>query len=203
SPFRTSAHTFRERQSDRKSAHRRVDLSAVGIEANDTMDIISTKGVATALGVSEATVKRWADAGMLRCFRTRGGHRKFRMRDVKASPGDETPPPPPPPAESATMPVSTSAELRADPEDARALALGGDVEGLVTLVASEHARGVPLALVFDRVIAPAMQEIGEGWARGTVSVAQEHVATNAVGDMLARLRPLVEGRARQDRGRAF
>lgn len=53
------------------------------------MDIISTKGVADVLGVSEATVKRWADAGLLRCFRTRGGHRKFRLRDLRAFLSDE------------------------------------------------------------------------------------------------------------------
>src|SRR5205085_5271334 len=124
-----------------QTAHLRVVLSAPRIEANDTMDIISTKGVAAALGVSEATVKRWADAGMLRCFRTRGGHRKFRMRDVKAFLEDENPPQGARPAESATMPIA-NAELRTDPEEARTLALAGDVEGLVTLVAKQHARGV-------------------------------------------------------------
>src|SRR6478736_9497515 len=46
------------------------------------VDIISTRQVAELLAVSEATVKRWADAGTLRCFRTPGGHRKFRMEDV-------------------------------------------------------------------------------------------------------------------------
>ena len=53
------------------------------------MDIISTKQVAQVLGVSEATVKRWSDAGTLRCFRTPGGHRKFRLRDVKAFLADQ------------------------------------------------------------------------------------------------------------------
>ena len=29
-------------------------------------------------------MKRWADAGEIDCFRTPGGHRKFRLRDVTA-----------------------------------------------------------------------------------------------------------------------
>jgi len=93
--------------------------------------------------------------------------------------------------------------MRADPEEARALALAGDVDGLVTLVANTHLRGIPLAWVFDRVIAPAMHEIGEGRVRGTVSVAQEHMATNAISETIARVRPLVESRQRPDRGRAL
>src|ERR1700694_6209656 len=45
-------------------------------------DVLSTRQVAQLLGVGEASVKRWADAGEIDCFRTPGGHRKFRLRDV-------------------------------------------------------------------------------------------------------------------------
>src|SRR2546423_349712 len=39
----------------------------------------STKELAEMWDVSESTVKRWADAGALRCRKTVGGHRKFEM----------------------------------------------------------------------------------------------------------------------------
>jgi excisionase family DNA binding protein len=162
------------------------------------MDIISTKGVAEVLGVSEATVKRWADAGMLRCFRTRGGHRKFRLRDVRAFLNDEQQ------VVAAPAPVAPpSTELSDEQREVRALALAGDVDGLVSLVANQHLRGVRLATTFDATIGPALNDIGEGWARGAVSVAQEHLASNAISEMLARVRPLVESRSRPDRGRAL
>lgn len=35
------------------------------------------------LGVSESTIRRWADAGDLRSFRTRGGHRRILEDDLK------------------------------------------------------------------------------------------------------------------------
>lgn len=35
------------------------------------------------LGVNESTVRRWADAGQIRCFRTPGGHRRFAERDLQ------------------------------------------------------------------------------------------------------------------------
>jgi MerR family transcriptional regulator, light-induced transcriptional regulator len=42
----------------------------------------STREVAQMWNVSESTVKRWADAFGLRCYRTPGGHRRFRLEDI-------------------------------------------------------------------------------------------------------------------------
>lgn len=40
--------------------------------------------VADLFGVTVQTVGDWADAGQLPCFRTPGGHRRFRREDVEA-----------------------------------------------------------------------------------------------------------------------
>ena len=42
----------------------------------------STREVAQMWNVSESTVKRWADTSGLHCYRTPGGHRKFRPASV-------------------------------------------------------------------------------------------------------------------------
>jgi hypothetical protein len=42
----------------------------------------STADLARVCGVSISTIKRWTDAGLLRCVRTPGGHRKYRVQDV-------------------------------------------------------------------------------------------------------------------------
>ncbi|UCE02872.1 MAG: helix-turn-helix domain-containing protein [Candidatus Latescibacterota bacterium] len=42
----------------------------------------STTELARICGVSISTIKRWTDSGVLRCVRTPGGHRKFRLQDV-------------------------------------------------------------------------------------------------------------------------
>jgi excisionase family DNA binding protein len=42
----------------------------------------STREVAQMWNVSESTVKRWADTSGLHCYRTPGGHRKFRLEDL-------------------------------------------------------------------------------------------------------------------------
>ena len=38
--------------------------------------VFSPKQVAMALGVSEASIKRWVDKGLIECIKTDGGHRK-------------------------------------------------------------------------------------------------------------------------------
>jgi excisionase family DNA binding protein len=42
----------------------------------------STREVAQMWNVSESTVKRWADDSGLQCYRTPGGHRRFRLEDI-------------------------------------------------------------------------------------------------------------------------
>jgi excisionase family DNA binding protein len=44
---------------------------------------ITLGAAAKLLGVSESTVRRWADAGELRSYRTSGGHRRVRTEDLK------------------------------------------------------------------------------------------------------------------------
>lgn len=45
---------------------------------------LTTQQVAALFAVHPATVVRWADDGQLPCFRTPGGHRRFRREDVEA-----------------------------------------------------------------------------------------------------------------------
>lgn len=147
------------------------------------MDIISTRAVAEVLGVSEATVKRWSDAGTLRCFRTPGGHRKFRLRDVKAFLADQDGQPEP----AVAAPVG---KLTPEQVKARTLALAGDVDGLVSLVANQHIQGISLARTLEEIFHPATQDIAQASAQGKLSAAEEIAATRALGDAMARARPL-------------
>jgi MerR family transcriptional regulator, light-induced transcriptional regulator len=162
------------------------------------MDILSTRSVAEMLGVSEATVKRWSDAGTLKCFRTPGGHRKFRLRDVRSFLSDQEAGGP-----DVVMVAAPVTAVTDEQREVRALALSGDVDALVSFVANQRLQGRTLAQTFDTMVAPAMADIGEGWAQGKVSAAQEHMASASIIDMVARVRPLVERSTRSDRGRAL
>ena len=189
------------------------------------MDVISTRQVADLLAVSEATVKRWADAGTLRCFRTPGGHRKFRMADVaeflrshnyesvshmglapvasmpdasvEGQPGGERAPS----FIGGIGGVDTA--IQQEPETVirfRNLALAADVDGLVSLIAQQRLRGHSLAAICDGMINAALIDVGDRWQRGVLTVSQEHMAAGAVIESLARTRPLLE-RATAHRGK--
>src|SRR3989454_10322544 len=166
-------------------------------------DVLSTRQVATLLGVGEATVKRWADAGEIDCFRTPGGHRKFRLRDVTAFVQKRQ--------YQTAGPLPAAVAQGADELGEQAIrhfaeaALRGDAPALVAQLAGLRLRGHSLAELFDEIATPALHRIGDEWAQGKLSVAEEHVAAQAVIDAVARSQPLAEPPGepvRADRGTA-
>ena len=44
--------------------------------------LLSPRELAQAIGVSESSLKRWADAGQIRVARTAGGHRRISIADA-------------------------------------------------------------------------------------------------------------------------
>jgi len=48
---------------------------------------------------------------------------------------------------------------------------------------------MPLAVLYQRVIAPAMHELGRLWEEGAITTADEHLATGLTHRVLAALRP--------------
>jgi len=156
------------------------------------------------LGVGEATVKRWADAGEIDCFRTPGGHRKFRLRDVTAFVNKRQ--------YHASGPLPSGLPQGASEMGEVALqffqdaALRGDAVALVGQIAGLRLRGHSLSELFDELAAPALHRVGERWAQSRLSVADEHVASQAVIDAVARSQLLAEPPGepvRADRGTAI
>jgi len=50
----------------------------------DSTDWLSLAEASERLGVHPTTLRRWANAGAIPCFRTPGGHRRFRSSDLAA-----------------------------------------------------------------------------------------------------------------------
>lgn len=53
-------------------------------QGETTVRWVSLARACSILGVNESTVRRWADAEKIRCFRTPGGHRRFAEADLIA-----------------------------------------------------------------------------------------------------------------------
>jgi excisionase family DNA binding protein len=45
---------------------------------------VSLRRACEILGADESTLRRWADSGRLKCYRTPGGHRRFALSDLEA-----------------------------------------------------------------------------------------------------------------------
>jgi methanogenic corrinoid protein MtbC1 len=82
-----------------------------------------------------------------------------------------------------------------------------DLAGAYKVASRALERGMSMAALYQRVIAPAMHQLGRLWEEGVITVADEHLATALTHRLLAVLRPpqLLEltPDARSDRPRAM
>ena len=151
---------------------------------------LTTREVASLCRVSDATVKRWEDAGLLNSERTSGGHRRFRADEVarfqreqnlgiKHSHADE----------SMLKVRIRRREIKDDSHCAlfHSLVAGAEEEAANILI-SAYLRGEPLTNIFDNLVCSAMKCIGELWYKGELSVAQEHLATRTACNAIHKMR---------------
>ena len=149
-------------------------------------DNLTTKAVAKLLRVSEATVKRWADSGLLQSDKTVGGHRRFSLnavahlrRELGIGPGTDK--------SRQNTQKRKRVDLPAPVQFADTLLRADEKEAGAVLVQA-YLNGAPLTTLFDETIAKAMHHIGELWFKGSITVADEHLATRVVFSALQTLR---------------
>ncbi|HYP00257.1 MAG TPA: B12-binding domain-containing protein [Pyrinomonadaceae bacterium] len=165
---------------------------------------LTSKEAARLLGASEASVKRWADGGLLPSEKTAGGHRRFRPEDValflreKARGATATrrgganfsAATPSPEANDAPLPLTVESDEALVETLFGALA-SGDAEETSALLVKSYLQGKPPASICDELLAAAMRRIGDLWHRGELTIADEHLATRAALDALQTLDKVV------------
>lgn len=155
-------------------------------------EVLSTRQMAEAIGVSESSIKRWADDGSLRVARTAGGHRRIPMpeaiRFIR---------------ETGAVVVQPAILGLEDVATARGVGEGGDDERLYAFLiegAAAQARGLVQSLylaghsvadIVDGPMRQAMRRIGELWRHQPDGVFFEHRATDICVQALTRLRLLL------------
>jgi excisionase family DNA binding protein len=128
-------------------------------------DLMTTVDVGRLAGVGPTAVKRWADEGLLPCLRTAGGHRRFQR-----------------------------AEVERFLQGHRAAA----THSLVDLLLRTEGLGVEARLLAERgrlgswvavaeSLGAVLAEIGLRWRAGSVSIIQEHLASERLSRALARI----------------
>lgn len=152
-------------------------------------ELVTPKQVARAIGVSESSLKRWCDRGLLSSVRTAGGHRRIPMSSVVTFLRNSQHPLVEP--EIIGLPATCGRTAwvasRARSQLAGAL-IEGDEEKSRKIVADIWLAGQPLPTVCDEVIAAAFRDIGEQWACQTADVYQERRACSIMLNILHELR---------------
>lgn len=154
-------------------------------------DWISPKQAARALGVSESSLKRWCDRGLLKITRTAGGHRQLPVSEVVRFAREQQHPvvcaevlglP-------AVGPQSLLALDRAAPLLTQAL-LAGDERQSSRIVFDLYLARHRLSVIFDSVVTVAFQAIGEKWECHQAEVYEERQGCEIVRHLLSALRRL-------------
>lgn len=133
--------------------------------------MLTTTEAAALAAVAPSTIKRWADQGVLPSVRTAGGHRRFdrnaleRYLRAQANPTSGKDP-------LSLAWVQCLLDGRRHEIDGRLL--------------EARSRLGCFANVCDE-LALALQEMGQQWQQGQISIAEEHVASDALGRALGRM----------------
>jgi methanogenic corrinoid protein MtbC1 len=170
-----------------------------GVGKSKMRNDISPKQMARAIGVSEASVKRWCDKGLIATCRTPGGHRRLPVNEVLQFVRREGYPLVR--SEILGLPSVTGKKEvtweRLAMHLERAL-VGGDQESVEQLVMDAYVRGHSAIDICDHALAKVFNVIGERWYCGELVIFEERRACEIVIralDQLRRALPTVSEKA--------
>ncbi len=153
----------------------------------------SPKRLAVALGVSESSIKRWIDSGLISVSKTAGGHRRVPLHavirfvrdqgmevvhpEVLGLPGSGP--------STAIDPGHVNTDQLVDVLTSQRAELA---QGLIV---NAYVTGMPLHALFDGPIREALDRIGMQWHAGPRWIVTEHRSTQVIVQTLSHLRALL------------
>lgn len=182
-------------------------------------ETFTPKQIAQALRVSESSVKRWCDRGVISTHRTLGGHRRISLAQLleflestnrkvvdpdaigatEALPGDEAPR-----LEQVNsgagvnvldlsqeiIPFDTATQASLREGFLRAVVSGDEGEAR-KIISRWYAAGHGIVSVADRLIGPTFRSIGDSWACGDMEIYQERRGCEICTRLIHELRRLL------------
>lgn len=154
---------------------------------------LTPKQVARAIGVSESSLKRWCDRGLIPFERTAGGHRRMVMSDVVSflrNGGYKVVRP-----DILGLPA-TSGRTGWTLDQARerflsALVIGND-DACRRILIDLYLSGHGLAAIGDRILAESFRQVGHLWECGDLEVYEERRGCEICVRLVHELRALQE-----------
>ena len=152
----------------------------------------SPKVVATALGVSESSLKRWCDGGKIEVTKTAGGHRRIPRNAVLNFARDhqfEIANP-----ELIGLPKlarASQVDLSSAREDLLEMLIAGDEANCRRILIELYLAGFRISSIGDEVIGPVFQEIGHLWECSSLEIYQERLSCEICSRSLMQLRSML------------
>ena len=143
--------------------------------SSDSRDLLTSTEAADLLGASPTSVKRWADEGILPCVRTAGRHRRFARDDLERFLREKMGAP----VEESVGGADTFEAWMEDLVEGRPYRVQARLFEARSSLGSWRAVGERVGVLIT--------EIGARWARGELSVVEEHLASERLTRALARV----------------
>ena len=154
--------------------------------------------VSKMLQVDKSTVKRWTDEGKLKCFRTPGGHRKFRAEDLYQFMSEYN---------YGISPVNLHPQFASDEAIIRRIiakkefsvlanvcfsaALNGRRSEIVKLFSEVYQNGLSLSMIFDEILRPTLKRILALHRSGKLSAGEMQLSFNALSNAIILLSDII------------
>lgn len=149
----------------------------------------SPRQVGRAIGVSEASMKRWCDKGKMSCRKTAGGHRRLALHAIldfiRENDFDLVLP------EVLGLPSTVGSGPRVI-DQARQLFTNeienGNEDQCLSIILDLRLAGHDIAEISDSLIAPSFHELGERWRYDELEIYQERRGVEVMRSVLLRLK---------------
>ena len=147
--------------------------------------LLTPKQVGQAIGVSESSLKRWCDRGVLPSSRTVGGHRRIPLASVIGYLRERNVDPSRP--DILGLPSRSVLAFSSPSEAVQPLVcrlIDGDLEGSRSVIVNLFMSGASIASIGDELLSPAMSQVGSHWESGDVQIYQERRAVGVTTRVL-------------------
>lgn len=158
--------------------------------------MLTTSEVAELLAVHPSSVKRWCNDGELPFEKTQGGHRRVHLEEAVAfarTRGMDTVLTPFHPFEPHVWSALQEVRFQGSFRRLHTLAMGWVVRGEVRRLgalfeAVARDPTLPFCSFCDQGVRGFMVQVGEAWAQGRLRIADEHLVTQVMTEVLLKLR---------------
>ena len=153
---------------------------------------LSPRDFASALGVSESSVKRWVDAGHIVATKTVGGHRRIALSEAVRYVRSHSLPIIRPEVLGLDLALNASPSESAVDDQLHSLLVAGEDRQARGLLVSRFLAGESLADLIDGALGEALRRIGRLYrSRGDEGVFIEHRASEIVQHALREIQTLL------------